>query len=330
MEIKGFQVVPLGIILSFFLGMAVMYLWQNYSQFPLRLASSPQPTFQPKPSLESEVSLEPEASPRSKVPSDWETYQNEQGLDFRYPAEVVSIAEKESKVILSHSIDYEHPDPCEFRDNTVPLKKLVDFEVSIEFFRKNLKEAVITTEGNYLSDNFLSDNELKIQPNFIDEFVVGSLNGYRLTQGVEGCGRYSYFFPLDSQKTLVLTRSFITEFKPIVLDYEKYLSLPGIISPKEEEKLFNQILSSFNISPQSVKDPETAVESQPSGSETPCASGYIFSQKDCRCIADSFGCQSLDKQSCEQNPNCFSFSRSGSCSCPQCESFLAHQCLPKK
>ena len=61
----------------------------------------------------------------------------------------------------------------------------------------------------------------------------------------------------------------------------------------------------------------------------PCEEGYIFSEKDCRCVLDSFDCKELDKEACEQNPNCFSFSRSGTCSCPQCEIWLEHQCLPK-
>lgn len=60
-----------------------------------------------------------------------------------------------------------------------------------------------------------------------------------------------------------------------------------------------------------------------------CEQGYIFSQEDCKCIKDQFNCKDLDKQKCESNPNCYSFSRDGTCSCPQCLSYLEHQCLPK-
>ena len=65
------------------------------------------------------------------------------------------------------------------------------------------------------------------------------------------------------------------------------------------------------------------------GVPEPCEEGYLFSQKDCECVEDPHGCKGLDKVACELNPNCYSFSRSGTCSCPMCESWLAHQCLPK-
>ena len=61
-----------------------------------------------------------------------------------------------------------------------------------------------------------------------------------------------------------------------------------------------------------------------------CEEGYIFSEKDCECVLDSFGCAGLDKEACEKNPNCYSFSRDGSCSCPSCAIYLEHQCLPIK
>jgi hypothetical protein len=61
-----------------------------------------------------------------------------------------------------------------------------------------------------------------------------------------------------------------------------------------------------------------------------CEKGSIHSEKDCACVADTFGCGGLDKEACEQNSNCFSFSRGGTCSCPSCEIYLSHQCLPKQ
>lgn len=64
-------------------------------------------------------------------------------------------------------------------------------------------------------------------------------------------------------------------------------------------------------------------------STSSCDEGFVFSQKDCTCVLDSFGCNGLDKESCEQNQNCFSFSRSGRCSSPASEIYLEHQCLPK-
>ena len=78
-------------------------------------------------------------------------------------------------------------------------------------------------------------------------FFVGALVGFRITNGVEGCGRLSYYFPDWGTKTLVVNRALITEFNPIVAHYQTYLQLPGIIPPDEEQKLFVTILSSFRI-----------------------------------------------------------------------------------
>ena len=60
-----------------------------------------------------------------------------------------------------------------------------------------------------------------------------------------------------------------------------------------------------------------------------CSEGQIFSAKDCKCIDDPYGCKGLDKTACEQNSNCYSFSRGGTCSCPSCEIWMEHQCLPR-
>ena len=61
-----------------------------------------------------------------------------------------------------------------------------------------------------------------------------------------------------------------------------------------------------------------------------CNEGYIYSEEDCECITDPHGCRELDKEDCEENSNCYSFSRSGTCDCPICEIWLEHQCLPRE
>lgn len=208
--------------------------------------------YQEKIAEEAEISVIPltvsSPIPESTISDNWKVYKNEVlGFEISYPSNKITISQEGNKIKLSHSISHEHPDPCEFRDNMPLLKFLTDLNVSIEVANKDLGAAVIINEGDYLASNILPDNKLKIEPNFIDEFNIDSLKGYQITTGVEGCGRLAYYFPLTSNKTLIVIRSFITEFNPIVLDYQEYLELPGIIPPNEEENLFNKILSSFKF-----------------------------------------------------------------------------------
>lgn len=59
-----------------------------------------------------------------------------------------------------------------------------------------------------------------------------------------------------------------------------------------------------------------------------CAEGSVFSQEECTCVSDSAGCKGLDKDACDQNPDCAYFTRGGTCYCPSCE-ISTGQCLPR-
>lgn len=179
---------------------------------------------------------------------DWKTYlYKKPGFELKYPADLLILYKEGEKVILTHSIPFEHVNPCDFVGDAPPLKELTDFRVVLETISKNFKETIRANESYSIILNYLTDDTLRIYPGFIDQASIGSLKGYRITEGVEGCGFFAYYFPLDSNNTLKVERSYITELQPIIKDYKEYLKLPGIISPDEEEKLFNQILSSFKF-----------------------------------------------------------------------------------
>lgn len=169
---------------------------------------------------------------------------NGSSFGFEYP-KIISLSQQGEKILLTHSINYQHPNPCDFKGDAPQLDKLTDFNVSLMVSNKNLKDTVDANESSDMIKNSFNGTTVELSPGVIDSFNAGSLTGYRITAGVEGCGMYTYYFSLTQDKILVVTRSFISEFLPINADSKRYLSLPGIITPTQEEDFFNKILSSF-------------------------------------------------------------------------------------
>jgi hypothetical protein len=179
---------------------------------------------------------------------DWEIYKNETlKIQFEYPKKIVSLLEQQNKIFLNHSVVFEHNNPCDFKGDGLKLKELADFRVNLELFKGDLEAAVKNQESEDFVSNYLSEKKLKLEQGFIDEIAIGGLKGYIVTQGIEGCGQYTYYFPLNSENTLIIWRSFVPELQPIIEDYQKNLQIPGIISPDQEEILFRQIFSTFQL-----------------------------------------------------------------------------------
>lgn len=178
----------------------------------------------------------------------WKLYRDDEyGFEIKYPPKLISISKKDDKIVMIHSIEYEHQDPCDFKGGAPLLKKLTDFRVSLKLFSKNVQETIIATTSDYFVSHMLINDTLKLVTGYIDTVSIGTLEGYRVTNGVEGCGYYAYYFPLNHDHTLLVERSFITELLPIIKDSKKYSELPGIIPLEKEERLFDQILSTLRL-----------------------------------------------------------------------------------
>ncbi len=206
---------------------------QQINNLPTQQTSPPSTTQTPSPSSQ------------TNNPG-WKKYSGT-SLEFEYPS-LISVKQEGETITLNHSIIYKHNSPCDFKGDAPPLEKLSDFGVSLMVSNKNLKDAVQSNEGSdYVVKNFFENNTLKLSEGFIDKFNTDSLNGFQITSGVEGCGRYTYYFPMSSTKTLVVNRSFISEFNPINGDHQTYLNLSGIIPPNQEKEFFVKILSSLKV-----------------------------------------------------------------------------------
>lgn len=165
-------------------------------------------------------------------------------FEFQYPFNL-NLYSQEKTIRLTHSVPYRHTDPCDMRDGAKPLDEITDFDVSIEYFNKNLGDTARSIIPQQLIADYIKGNSFRITPGVVDEYKIGNLKGYKITNGVEGCGVYNYYIPLSTNKTLYISRSFVPEFNAINTEYQKYLSVPGIIPPEQEENIFNSILSSF-------------------------------------------------------------------------------------
>jgi hypothetical protein len=175
--------------------------------------------------------------------------QSQDNLSFSYPSTLLNLNSTSTTTSLTHSLPYSHPNPCNFSGNLPQnLESLTDFSMHIQYLNQNLKTTLTKDQGSqFIKDNMSQENKLKISKGFIDSSAIGNFSGYRLTQGVEGCGNYTYYYPIKDQGTLKITRDMITEFNTIVADYSKYLSLPGIVPPYAESKIFTRIVDSIQV-----------------------------------------------------------------------------------
>ncbi len=174
-------------------------------------------------------------APASVIDSNWKKYSNSVlGLSFNYPPLFV-VGQSADAINLIHSIAYKHPDPCDMKGDAKPLERLTDLAVSIKIVDQDLKAFV--QSSSYPGWDYVSKNP----------FTLGSLSGYKITEGVEGCGKDVYYFTLSPTKTLIIDDMLITEFSSIIRDYQTYLNLPGIITPSQKQEMFTKILSTFKF-----------------------------------------------------------------------------------
>jgi len=180
----------------------------------------------------------------------WPTYSDPHGFSFTYPP-TLTISQDATSTTISHSLPFIHPNPCNFAGLTQEnIPELIDFHVTFSLENHPLIDTIIDQHGvPWFMANHVIDSSLQISPGFIDPVTIGSLSGYKITQGVEGCGNYTYYFSLGTSRTLVVIREMIPQFSGAVADVDTYLALPGVIKPDQEDYLFARILSTFKFTP---------------------------------------------------------------------------------
>ncbi len=175
-------------------------------------------------------------TPKADATAGWKTYTNTQyGFSFKYPSKLNS-TENDNVVTLNHSIPYENNGPCDMSglDNpknnvTNVYKNLNDFNLSFEIV-KGKAGPLGWAEGQ-----------------FDGQYNLGQLKGNWAFEGIEGCGYTGYYFPLENGTTLVVKKDSIQAWQGFSWNTDEILKIPNVINSKENEEIFNQILSTFKF-----------------------------------------------------------------------------------
>ena len=181
--------------------------------------------------------------------ADWQTYKNDQ-YEFKYPSKVI-LTENKNQIVLNHKIPYENHGSCDMKGDSKTYPTLDDLNMAIKVIDNPLVKTVQTLSPYLTEENFVGDS-LVISPGFIDEYKNGVLRGFSIYEGAEGCGDRKYYFPVTTTKTLVITNEQVQMLSGIIEASirNEVLKVPGVISREENEKIFNQILSTLKFTAQ--------------------------------------------------------------------------------
>ena len=113
----------------------------------------------------------------------WKTYES-LDFEFKYP-DVISVKKEGEKIILLHSVPYEHPDLCDLRGKSQALADIVDFSVSFEI----IQAQITTIDGTPIK--------------------LGNLQGIEVFNGAHGCGTRDYYLYINGSRILKITRKLV-------------------------------------------------------------------------------------------------------------------------
>ncbi len=162
-------------------------------------------------------------------------------LEFSYPSNLSYGSSGEGPLIsLSHFVPFKHVNSCDLKDG-LSINNAIDFSSSFKLNNTNIVNS-IKNDNPYGYTDMIKNGALLIQPGFIDKYKIGSLDGYKISIGVEGCGYSTYYFPISANETLVVRRD--VYLQTLQMGREELINIPGFISQIQEEQIFNDILSS--------------------------------------------------------------------------------------
>ncbi len=168
-------------------------------------------------------------------------------MTFTYPAFLYKET-KEGIVSLHHDIPYKNTGACDMIGDEKTYDTLTDFHVTLRIASTSLVKTVRQMSSYIPEENFDGD-VLKVNPGFIDSFEAGSLNGFAIYEGAEGCGMTTHYFPLPGNRTLIIQKESIQALSGVRGEtlIKEILAVPGAISKEESEMMFMSIVNSLTI-----------------------------------------------------------------------------------
>jgi hypothetical protein len=158
------------------------------------------------------------------------------GYSFKYPSNIFEMYDKVSQVpflnrreelptaSLVHTVPVEHCDLSGLPEHCTPTTT----DISISFTPVDYSLNLIKTAKGGID---------------LEPITVNGVQGLRVDLGVEGEGRIDYYVPLDTSRTLWISRTYINE--DVVGGYK---NAPKFIPYPEQAKIFNALLNSLHLS----------------------------------------------------------------------------------
>ncbi len=168
--------------------------------------------------------------------------------DLKIPlTEGFLVKDENGVVTLYHGIEtFTHNDFCDFKGDTLPTTTFRDFTVQFSFTTLTLNKALIKFGGEYLKEYINTDDSIKENEGFLEKIKIGDYEGYKLTQGVEGCGNEQYFLTVPNG-ILVVKKDLVPELTDLCTQKDKYRASPDVILPEKATQIFEQIVKNTII-----------------------------------------------------------------------------------
>lgn len=170
------------------------------------------------------------------------------GIFFTYP-KILTASTTSEKVTLHHSVPFTHHDYCDFKgEGTTTIDTLTDFNVDFYTTEKGLVDSM-KSESPYIPQENFINGEVVESSGFIDKYTVGKLNGFKIFEGAEGCGRTIYYFPISNKKTLIVTEELVTVFTGAIdtENKEKAEAVEGVINREKETEILEAVLKTIEV-----------------------------------------------------------------------------------